>query len=295
MTYQMREYSSVSIDTTLAAGGISSTASNMTVATGTGSPLLGGVTLTAGDTFAVAIDPDTINEEVVFITSQSGDTFDITRGCAGTSQVVHAAGAIVRHILSSDDLNWFNQTSPGTLSLAKGDIIVATGEQAVDRLPIGTDGKVLTADSTQTLGVKWEVAAAGYSAPTIGSTPIPSGATVTTIAGLTLTAPVINMAFNAQTGTTYTFVASDASKFITGSNSSATTMTVPPGVFSTGAVINVQQIGAGQITISPGVGVTITSTGAIVSSPKTRVQYAAASIICTNGATNTFTVVGDIA
>ena len=124
---QVRKYSSISQDTTLAAGGISSSATTMTVASGTGNSLMGGITLTAGDTFQVALDPDTVNEELVFITVQSGDVFTITRARAGTSAVAHAAGATVRHVLSSDDLNWFNTTSPGTLSTAKGDLIVASG------------------------------------------------------------------------------------------------------------------------------------------------------------------------
>jgi hypothetical protein len=114
----VRKYSSISIDTTLAAGGISDTATTMTVATGTGSSLMGGITLTAGDIFTVAIDPDTTSEEICYITVRSGDVFTITRGQAGSAGVVHAAGATVRHVLSSDDLNYFNQaiqstTAPG--------------------------------------------------------------------------------------------------------------------------------------------------------------------------------------
>jgi hypothetical protein len=68
---------------------------------------------------------------------------------------------------------------------------------------------------------------------------------------------------------------------------------VPPSVFATGNIINIQQIGAGQVTLAQGAGVTITSTGATVSAPKLRAQYSAASIICTGS--NTFTVIGDIA
>jgi hypothetical protein len=90
----------------------------MTVATGTGATLMGGITLTAGDIFTVALDPDTVNEEIVYITARSGDSFTIDREEAGTAGVVHAAGATVRHVLSSDDLNYFNQaiqstTAPG--------------------------------------------------------------------------------------------------------------------------------------------------------------------------------------
>jgi hypothetical protein len=101
------------------------------------------------------------------------------------------------------------------------------------------------------------------------------------------------LAFNAQTGTTYTLVVADAAnKLVTCSNASAITVTIPPSVFTTGNVINLQQIGAGQVTFAQGAGVTITSTGATASAPKLRVQYAACSIICTGS--NTFTIVGDV-
>jgi RAB protein geranylgeranyltransferase component A len=102
------------------------------------------------------------------------------------------------------------------------------------------------------------------------------------------------LAFNAQTGTSYTLVAADAAnKWVTASNASAITITVPPSVFATGNVINVQQIGAGQVTFSQGAGVTITSTAATASAPKLRAQYSACSIVFTGS--NTFTIVGDIA
>ena len=99
--------------------------------------------------------------------------------------------------------------------------------------------------------------------------------------------------FNAQTGTTYTLVAGDAeNKLVTLSNGSAITLTVPPSVFTAGQQINIAQIGAGQVTLAQGAGVTITSTGATASAPKCRAQYSAATIICT--ASNTFLVVGDL-
>tara|TARA_R110000822_G_scaffold41750_3_gene113626 strand:- start:176 stop:682 length:507 start_codon:yes stop_codon:yes gene_type:complete len=99
------------------------------------------------------------------------------------------------------------------------------------------------------------------------------------------------ISFNAQTGTTYTLVASDVSKLVTTSNASAVTVTIPSGVFSAGNIINVQSIGVGLTTISGGA-VTITSTGASASAPILRARYSACSIICT--ASNVFTIIGDL-
>jgi hypothetical protein len=103
-----RKFSSISVESTLASG-ISNSQTTLTVATGTGSALLGGVTLAAGnvDQFTLAIDPDTTNEEIVFATAVASDTFTIVRGGAGSSAVTHSAGATVRHVLTSDDLNAF--------------------------------------------------------------------------------------------------------------------------------------------------------------------------------------------
>lgn len=282
---QNRQYSSISQDTTLSAGGISSSATSMTVASGTGSALMGGITLTTNDTFAVAIDPDTINEEIVFITSQSGDTFNITRGRSNTTPVVHGAGATVRHVMSSDDLNWFNTTSPGTLSTAKGDIIAATGSQAVARVPVGSNGKILTADSTASQGVSWQTAPTGIPTQTGQSGKYLS--TDGTNPSWAAAVSTLDLTLNAQTGTTYTLVATDLNKLVTLSNSSAITLTIPSSVFTTGQQVNIQAIGTGQVTVVGDGTSTFTGTGT-----KLRTQYSAATIICTG--TNTFTLIGDI-
>jgi hypothetical protein len=101
------------------------------------------------------------------------------------------------------------------------------------------------------------------------------------------------LAFNAQTGTTYTLVAADAAnKLVTTSNASAVTVTVPPSVFTAGNTINVQSIGVGLTSFAAGAGVTITSTGATAAAPILRARYSACTIICT--ASNTFTIVGDL-
>jgi len=158
-----RKYSSISVETTLATT-ISNSATTMTVAAGTGSALMGGVTLAAGnvDQFTVALDVDTNNEEIVFITAVSSDTFTIVRGQAGTSAISHTGGATVKHVLTSSDLNFYtagvataDAAIPETVVTAKADLLVAASSGVVDNLAVGTNGQVLTADATQTLGVKW--------------------------------------------------------------------------------------------------------------------------------------------
>jgi hypothetical protein len=102
------------------------------------------------------------------------------------------------------------------------------------------------------------------------------------------------LAFNAQTGTSYTLVIADAAnKLVTTSNASPVTVTIPPSVFSTGNTINVQSIGVGLTTFAQGAGVTITSTGATSTAPALRARYSAATVICTGS--DTFTIVGDLA
>jgi hypothetical protein len=103
----------------------------------------------------------------------------------------------------------------------------------------------------------------------------------------------LKLEFDAETGTTYTLLAANLNQLVTLNNASPITLTVPPSVFSAGDVINIAQIGAGQVTLAQGAGVTINSTGATATAPKLRARYSAASIICT--ASNTFLVVGDIA
>lgn len=97
---------------------------------------------------------------------------------------------------------------------------------------------------------------------------------------------------NAQTGTTYTLAATDASKVVTATNAGAITVTVPSGVFVAGDIITVINSGAGLVTFAAS-GTTIVSTGATPAAPAIRAQYAAAQVICT--ASNEFTIVGDIA
>jgi hypothetical protein len=117
-----------------------------------------------------------------------------------------------------------------------------------------------------------------------------------TLTNKTLTSPKINLGINAQTDTTYTFVLADNGKFVTASNASPITVTIPPissVAYPVGAQLNIVQKGAGQVTFAQGAGVTINSTGATATAPKLRVRYSSATAV--HEGSDIWYVVGDIA
>lgn len=126
-----------------------------------------------------------------------------------------------------------------------------------------------------------------------GATQINSGNITDTRTEVTTNLPpTINLTINAQTGTTYTTAAADNGKLVTLNNASSITVTIAPSLYSTGAQINMAQIGAGQVTVQGGAGVTVVSTGTTAATPKTRAQYSSLTAIMT--AANNWLVVGDI-
>lgn len=66
---------------------------------------------------------------------------------------------------------------------AKGDIIAATAADTVSRLAVGTNGQVLTADSTAGTGLKWATAASGGAYTSLASGSITNGLSLTSISG----------------------------------------------------------------------------------------------------------------
>lgn len=232
-----------------------------------------------------------------------------------------------------DDVEAFVNSAPGVIQNdivdAKGDIVAATASDAVARVAVGSDGQVLTADSTAGAGVAWSAAPADATKMPLaggtftgavtfdGASPIVlEGATddgfETTVAvtdptadrtitlpdatGTVLTSGNPNdniLSFNAQTGTTYTFVLTDGGKMVTSSNGSAQTFTVPPNssvAFPVGTQIIVQNIGSANCTLAQGSGVTIQSKD---SNKEIDGQYAAATLIKT--ATDTWSLIGALA
>jgi hypothetical protein len=95
-----RNYSSRSQQTTLTSA-VTAGAATMVVVSGTA--LMGGVTIPAGTTFTIVVDPDTALEEIVDATAVSTNTFTITRAIDGSSAQAHSAGAVVRHMAIGRD------------------------------------------------------------------------------------------------------------------------------------------------------------------------------------------------
>ena len=85
----------------------------------------------------------------------------------------------------SDKTSAFDALAPNT---TKGDMIVYTGTDNV-RLPVGTDGQILVADSTTTEGVKWFTSSGAGTVTSVGISPpafLTAGSPVTSSGNITL-------------------------------------------------------------------------------------------------------------
>jgi hypothetical protein len=124
----------------------------------------------------------------------AGDSIQIQNIGAGTCTItagtatVNSAGSLgvtqydggFLYFSSASSAIWFDYTQPGTtLPLTtKGDLFGYDTTNA--RVPIGTNGQILTADSTQALGLKWAAApTSGANWSSLGSAATTSGTTVT--------------------------------------------------------------------------------------------------------------------
>jgi len=103
--------------------------------------------LLGGTTGQVLSKTSATNMAFTWVTPQVGD---ITAVTAGTG--ISGGG-------TSGDVTVTN--SMATAYTTKGDLVPATGSAAFARLGVGTNGQVLTADSTAATGIKWAAASTG--------------------------------------------------------------------------------------------------------------------------------------
>ena len=287
--FTRRQYAGAAAATTITAG-INTTDTTCSLAATTGWPS------TAGVPFYVVIDPGTSAEEKCSATI-SGTTLTLTRGQDDTSASSHSAGATIYPVFTANDADEANELVSKLTT--KGDLLVTTGS-ALNRLGVGTDGQALVADAASTNGVKWATPTDTTKQPVATLTTkgdiyaATASATVTRlgvgsdrqnlVADSTASTGLKwqyegELTLNAQTGTTYTLVLTDSAKFVTLSNASAITATIPPNssvAFPIGTQVNLMQLGAGQVTVAAGSGVTLRSAGSLV---KTSAQYAVATAL----------------
>lgn len=151
-------------------------------------------------------------------------------------------------------------------------LVIGTDVQAYSAALAGTTASFTTAQESKLSGIE-------------------TGADVTDAANVAAAGAMMLSTRNAQTGTTYTFVLGDANNCVSLSNANAIALTVPPNsdvAFTTETVIDIYQLGAGQVTITPGSGVTLRSRNGL----KLAGQYAGATL--RKIATDEWIVVGDV-
>lgn len=128
----------------------------------------------SGRPFYVVIDRNTAAEEKILCASRSGNVITVYnvggsngRGADGTSITAHSNNAVIEHVFTAVDADEANShVNDSTTDVhpqyvlestvnAKGDILVGTANDVVSRLPVGTNGQTVVADSSTSTGLNY--------------------------------------------------------------------------------------------------------------------------------------------
>lgn len=244
-----RKYSSRSQQTTLTAS-ISSTATSVTVVSA--SALMGGVTVPAGQTYTIVIDPDTAIEEIVDVSNwSSGNTLTVTRGVDGSSPQEHSAGAVVRHMMIGRDLREANTHIENTTSahgLTLADVLKVTDTGRITSSQIA-DGTIVDADIN---------ASAAIAKTKIAGVAITTADTGTVTSAIIADGTIVDGDINAAAAIAKTKISGTA---ITAADAGTVTSTM----IADGTIVNTDIASAANIdkTKIAGTAVTLSDTGTI--------------------------------
>lgn len=190
--------------------------------------------------------------------------------------------AVGRGVRESDTGRW--KTGDGTTHYndlpydpSYRKVIAGIAAPTATALGVGSVELGHASDTTLSRSAAGVLAVGGVAVPTVSSTDDLSNKNVLT-------------ALNAQTAS-YTLVLADKGKAVEVTSASATNVTVPPNSsvdYPIGTVIEVAQLGTGQVTLVAGEGVTLQTPSSLL----TRAQFSSLSL--RKRATDTWLVTGDM-
>lgn len=208
-------------------------------------------------------------------TTLSRDTVLVSKisGTAGTTKLTLSGTAEVFAAPDNNDLAFVDTANTFTATQAFANISASQITALTTALSVANGGTGTTT-STGTGSVVLSASPALTGTPTVPSaTRYTTGTQAASVQEVYDT--VTNVPENAQTGTTYTFVATDRGKTVTLNNAAAITATIDNSVHTANDRIDVIQYGAGQVTFAAGAGVTIRSFGSRL---KLTGQYSGATL-----------------